>query len=119
MFRYNRGNKTKDVFNMAKHLDQEYKDYLCRLVVEEKRKVSELARELSMSPGSLYKWTRAYRKRQEAPPIQQQADTPRAVYKTPSDYEKELKEREKQIAKLEEQNAILKKAMHVFTKSQE
>lgn len=95
---------------MAKHLDPEYKDYLCRLVVEEKRKATEVARELNLSASSLQKWVRAYRgKPEKKTTFQQSPDSSKAAYKTPTDYEKDLKERDKEIAKLEEQNAILKK----------
>lgn len=105
---------------MAKHLDPEYKDYLCRLVVEENRKISELSRELNLSAGSMYKWVRAYRKKIENPTENIKVETADgAVYMTPSDYEKALKQRDKEIEKLVEQNEILKKAMHVFTKNPE
>lgn len=119
MFRYNRSNSTKDVFSMAKHLDPEYKEYLCRLVVDEGRKVSELARELDQAPGSLYKWTRAYRKQKEAGQPASQTEEPKVAYKTPKDLENEIKQLQKQLARKEEENDILKKAMHVFTKVQE
>lgn len=102
---------------VGKYLDPEYKDYLCRLIVDDKRKVSELARELNISASSLYKWSLAYRKSHSV--FKPQEPSPKAVYQTQSDLEKELKEQDKKIAKLVEQNAIVKKAMHVFTKSQE
>lgn len=104
---------------MAKHLDPEYKEYLCRLVVDEGRKVSELAREVDQSPTSLYKWARAYRKKKEAGQPAFPKEERKVVYKTPKDLENEIKQLQKQLARKEEENEILKKAMHVFTKVQE
>lgn len=102
---------------VGKYLNPEYKDYLCRLVVEDKRKVTELARELNISHSTLQKWVGMYKKNQSVFKPQPQNPSPKAGFKTVSDFEKEIRERDKQIAKLEEQNAILKKAMHVFTQS--
>lgn len=106
---------------MPKHYDSEYKKYVCRLVVEENRKMAELSRELDISYSTLEKWVRSYRNQEKWRQTSQKkrGTSTIPVYKTPSDYEKEIKQQEKEVARLQEENAILKKAMHVFTQNQE
>lgn len=105
---------------VGKYLASEYKDYLCRLVVDDNRKVSELARELELSSSSLYKWVGSYRKNHGVfKPQKQLEPEAKTEYKTVADFEKEIAERDKEIARLAEQNGILKKAVHVFTKNPE
>lgn len=106
---------------MPKLYDTEYKEYVCRMVVEEKRKMRDLSRELGLPHGTLRTWIREYKNRSGWYQKQEQRRLApeEPGYKTPSDYEKELKEREKEIARLAEENTISKKAMHVFTRSRE
>lgn len=106
---------------MPKTYDLEYKEYVCRMVVEEGRKISELTRELNVSRTTLDKWVKEYKEdngwveKHE----HQKKEQEKTVYKTPSDYEKELKQKNKENEQLSEENKILKKAMHVFTASRE
>jgi len=106
---------------MRKSYDLEYKEYVSRMVVEEDRSVSELSRELSISRSTLSDWVQDYKekvgwvekyekKKKDQEPI---------VYKTPTDYEKELKAEREKNEQLERENNILKKAMHVFTENHE
>ncbi|MBO0959047.1 transposase [Neobacillus sp. MM2021_6] len=96
---------------MGKHHDQEYKDYVSKLVVEEGRKASDLARELELSYKTLSGWVAAYKKKN-------QGDQSKENYITPSELEMLKKQHEKEIQQLREENEILKKAMHIFTKNQ-
>jgi len=106
---------------MKKTYNLEYKEYVCRMVVEEGRKISELSRELDISRSALTKWVQEYKKdsgwveKHE----QQKKTQEKTIYKTPTDYEKEIKELKKDKEQLSEENQILKKAMHVFTESRE
>lgn len=106
---------------MSKKFDLEYKEYVSRMVVEEGRKSSEIARELNISPSSLYRWVREYKKKigWVEKHIQLKKDREVVVYKTPTDYEKEIAEIKKKNEQLERENNILKKAMHVFTENHE
>ncbi|WP_277631498.1 transposase [Atopococcus tabaci] len=107
---------------MGKRYDVEYKEYVCRLVVEEKRKMSVVSRELDIPYDTLVRWVRIYKKNDQWRKIHRKNEPPvkeKPSYRTPSDYEKEPKQREKDIARLQEENDILKKAMHVFTKNRE
>ncbi|WP_141604653.1 transposase [Terrilactibacillus laevilacticus] len=97
---------------MGKHYDQEYKDYVSKLVVEEGRKIRAVAYELEIPYGTMSRWVANYRKKTHA------GEHPEK-YITPSEHEKALGQREKEIQKLKEENEILKKAMHIFTKGQE
>jgi len=109
---------------MPKYYDLEYREYVCRLVLEEDRVIAELARELNIAPGTISRWLKEFKmktgwvdKHQELK--EKQAHAMDQSYKTPTDYEKELKEQHKQLQQLKEENAFLKKAMHVFTQSRE
>lgn len=65
---------------MGKHYDKEYKDYVSKLVVEEGRKATDLARELELNYKTLSRWVAAYR-------MKTQGDQPKGNYITPSELE--------------------------------
>ncbi|SOC35617.1 transposase [Ureibacillus acetophenoni] len=96
---------------MAKHYDQEFKDYVSKLVVEEGRKASEVSYELELSPKTVSRWVKEYRAIKNGGKSEE-------AYITPSDLEKLKKQHEKELEQLKEENEILKKAMHIFTKNQ-
>lgn len=106
---------------MPKTYDLEYREYVSRMVVEEGRKMAELSRELNISKTTITRWVRDYKQKtgwvEKHEQMKKEQQT--AVYKTPTDYEKELKEQEKEIRRLSRENQILKKAMHVFTENHE
>ncbi|RST60184.1 transposase [Siminovitchia terrae] len=96
---------------MGKHHNQEYRDYVSKLVVEEGRVMREVAYELEIPYGTLHRWVSNYKQKTK------EKKSPEK-YITPSEHEKALKQRDKEIQKLMEENEILKKAMHIFTKNQ-
>jgi transposase len=96
---------------MGKHKDQEFKDYVCRLIVEDGRVATEVAYEFEISYGTVISWVSKYKKKL------QKDKHPELV--TPAELEKLKKQHEKEIQRLREENEILKKAMHIFTKNQE
>jgi transposase len=96
---------------MGKHFDQEYKDYVVKLVVQEGRKASDLSRELEISYKTLSRWVADHKKKA-------QGDQPKENYITPTELEMLKKQHEKELQQLREENDILKKAMHIFTKNQ-
>ncbi|WP_456273553.1 transposase [Bacillus sp. AK031] len=91
---------------MGKHYSSEYKEYVCKMVVEEGRKASEVAYELEIPYTTMTKWVQKYK----------QAKNSKHDYVTPSEFEKLKKQHEKEMKALQEENEILKKAMHIFTK---
>jgi transposase len=97
---------------MGKHFSQEYREYVSKLVVEEGRKASDVAYELEISYKTICRWVKNYRE-------ELNSNQSGEVYITPSELEKLKKQHEKEIQQLKEENAILKKAMHIFTKNQE
>lgn len=110
---------------MVRQYEAEYKEYVCRLVVEEGRTMAELGRELEIASTTIGGWVKAYKKktgwydRHQAIQSKVAQDQAAKTFKTPSDYEKDLTDQAKRIQRLEEENAILKKAMHVFTRARE
>jgi transposase len=109
--KYNINIYSKDVFIMGKHHDSEYKEYVSKLIVEEGRVAREVAYELELSYSTVGKWVSEYKKKIKN-------GTDKEKYITPGELEKLQKQHEKVLQQLREENEILKKAMHIFTKSQ-
>jgi transposase len=97
---------------MGKHFSQEYKEYVSKLVVVEGRKATEVAYELEIPYKTICRWVKNYKE-------ELNSNQSGEVYITPSELEKMKRQHEKEIQQLKEENAILKKAMHIFTKNQE
>ncbi|MEH7226536.1 transposase [Bacillus sp. JJ1566] len=94
---------------MGKHHSQEYKEYVSKLVVEEGRKATEVAYELEIPYKTLIIWVKAFREK---------LNSKKTDYVTPKELEELKKQHERELEQLREENEILKKAMHIFTKSQ-
>jgi transposase len=99
------------VYILGKHYDQEFKDYVSKLVVEEGRKASDVSFELELSPKTVSRWVKEYR-------TIKNGGKPNETYITPTELEKLKKQHEKELEQLREENENLKKAMHIFTKNQ-
>jgi len=95
------------VSRMVKRYDKEFKVYAVKLVVEDGRKATEVARELDLVPQTLHKWVARYKEEQEDSFVGSGNRSP----KDQVEYEKD-----KRIRDLEEEVAILKKAMGIFAK---
>jgi transposase len=86
---------------------RDFKVEAVRLVEEENRPVNEVAEQLGIHPGLLYKWRKAYITEQEAAfPGQGRAAGP----------EEELRRLRRENARLREEREILKKAVTFFAK---
>lgn len=96
---------------MGKHQTPEFKLYICRLVVEEGRKMTDLSYETGVALGTIRKWVAKHRQASNE-------ERKEAGIVTPGDIEKKLRQAEKEVEELKQENEILKKAMHVFAKSQ-
>ncbi|MEH7385185.1 transposase [Bacillus sp. JJ1521] len=94
---------------MGKHHTQEYKEYVSKLIVEEGRKATDVAYELEIPYKTLIIWVKTYREK---------LNSKKTDYITPKELEELKKQHEREIEQLREENEILKKAMHIFTKSQ-
>lgn len=94
---------------MTKRYDKEFKLYAVKMIVEDGRKVAEVARELDLVPQTLHKWVGKYKEEQEDSFV----GSGNLSSSNKAEYEKD-----KQIRDLEEEVAIFKKAMDIFAKSQ-
>lgn len=85
----------------------ELKEQAVKEVVDGKKSVSQVARELGINPKTLGPWVTQYRKKLAGEPI-------------PSDLpeDERIKEYERRIRELEQENAFLKKAAAYFAKEQ-
>lgn len=94
---------------MKKHrnYDSEYKRQTVEYILEERKSVAQVARELDISPNTLHGWVKQYKKTK--------GEDLQMVGTEPLD-ERDIRELQKQIRDLQEENAILKKAMHIFAK---
>ncbi|KGX85637.1 hypothetical protein N783_14175 [Pontibacillus marinus BH030004 = DSM 16465] len=92
---------------MGRTYDNEFKQYVARLVVDEGKPATEVAREMDVPYKTMNRWTREYRKEKEA-------KAEELNYVTPSEYRKREKELLDRIQELEEENEIVKKAAHIF-----
>ena len=86
---------------------RELKEQAVREVVDGKKPVSQVARELNINPKTLGPWVTKYRKELAGEPIP--ADMPE---------DERIKEYERRIRDLEQENAFLKKAAAYFAKEQ-
>jgi transposase len=93
---------------VGKHFDNEYKMQIAQLVVEEGKKATQLARDLDIPIGTIRNWIQVYKSKKNEGFVGSGNLSPDV---------KAVKDLEKQIKDLQEENAILKKAMHIFTKS--
>lgn len=94
---------------LTKRYDKEFKLYAVKLVLEDGRKVAEVARELDLVHQTLHRWIAKYKEDQEDSFVGSGNLSPNAK----AEYEKD-----KKIRDLEEEVAILKKAMGIFAKNQ-
>ncbi|RSL34707.1 transposase [Salibacterium salarium] len=79
----------EDVEALRNQYNQEYKDYVAKLVVDEGRKGSELVYELEISYSTMRKGVANYKETKDKKPGEQ--------YLTPNELEKERKEHEKEV----------------------
>jgi transposase len=96
---------------MGKHHDLEFKEYVAKLIVEERRVAREVAYEFEISYSTVGNWVTEYKKKMNT-------GVDKEKYLTPGELEKLQKQHEKEMQQLREENEILKKAMHIFTKNQ-
>mgnify|MGYP001100934444 CR=1 FL=1 len=94
---------------MKRRFDKDFKIETVKLVLENKRPVAAVAREVGIHENTLRKWINLFRDHQENA-------FPGSGNLTPEEAEKRSLLR--RIADLEEENAILKKATAIFAKHQ-
>jgi len=95
---------------MNSRIDDALKQHLIKLVVEEGRKQIDVSREMDVPVSSLRRWISDHKKKLQS---EQNGED----YLTPTEQLKQKRELENEIQQLKEENEILKKAMHIFSKS--
>lgn len=104
----------------TKPYDLEYREYVCRLVLEDGKVVAKLSRELNIAQASIFRWLKIYKEKIGWYDANgKRPKTYESPYKTESELKNENSELKKMLEQTMEENAILKKAMHVFTKAPE
>lgn len=90
-----------------RHYDPDFKRQTVEYLLEQRKPVAQVARELEISPNTLHGWVKQYKEKS--------GQTVEGGGTTAID-NRDLRELQKKIRDLEEENAILKKAMHIFAK---
>lgn len=76
---------------MGKYRDQEYKEYVAKLIVEKGRVAKEIAYELELPYQSVSKWVSAFKRKKNG------SIDEKEKYITPTELEKLKKQHEKQL----------------------
>lgn len=94
--------------NTRRKFTKEYKLQVVRLVKDEQRKPIELAKDLGLEMGMIYRWIRDY----EQNPNSFTPEPGKTAEK------EELRRLKKKLSDAYEENKILKKALAIFSKQQ-
>ncbi|MCU6713267.1 transposase [Paenibacillus sp. J5C_2022] len=89
------------------HYSEEFKEQAVRYIQEQTKSVTQIAQELNVPEGTIRQWQMRYRKFENEPLVDRE---------TLRQKDRQLKEQALTIEDLQEEIAILKKAMHIFSK---
>jgi transposase len=103
-------NKTSErAVSIMKHYDKQFKEEAIQLVLNQKRPVAAVARELGVHHTTLHKWINLFKEyKEDAFPGSGNL----------RNEDEEIRRLKKKIADLQEENAILKKATAIFARHQ-
>ncbi|MEK5357941.1 transposase [Paenibacillus sp. FSL L8-0709] len=87
--------------------NEEFKEQTVKYIQEQTKTVAELALELDVPAKTLHQWLGKYRKFNSEPIVNMERVR---------ELERLLQEKEQRIADVEEELAIVKKAVHIFSK---
>lgn len=87
-----------------KRYDEEFKENVVKMVLEQGMKISEVSRAIGVHQNTVGIWVRKHQEESDSSEL--------------SNEEKELKALKKELAELKEENEILKKAAAFFAKNQ-
>jgi|SRR4029078_1075905 transposase len=87
--------------------NEEFKQQTVKFIQEQTKSVEDIAQELNIPSGTLHGWLAKYR---------QFESEPLASAEKIRQLEQLLKEKDRRIADVEEELAIVKKAVHIFSK---
>ncbi|MBB5172670.1 transposase [Texcoconibacillus texcoconensis] len=87
--------------------NEEFKKQTVRYVQEQKKTVSDMAEELKVPTSTLYEWIAKYREFDNEPIVYDERI---------QQLEQQLKKKERELKDREEELAIVKKAVHIFSR---
>ncbi|GAB2715389.1 transposase [Paenibacillus thermoaerophilus] len=96
------------------HYNEEFKQRTVKYIQEQTKTVGEISLELNIPAGTLHKWLAKYRQFENEPLAG--AQRVRELETLLREQERELKAKDRRLADLEEELAIVKKAVHIFSK---
>lgn len=94
--------------------NEEFKRQTVKFIQEQTKTVADIAEELNIPAGTLHQWVAKYRQFENEPLAS--PDRVRELEQLLKEKESELVERDRKIADIEEELAIVKKAVHIFSK---
>lgn len=94
--------------------NEEFKRQTVKFVQEQKKTVTDIAAELSIPLSTLHQWICQYREFNNEPVANE--DRIRKLEQELREKERELKEKDRKIAETQEELAIVKKAVHIFSR---
>jgi len=89
------------------HYNEEFKQRTVKYIQEQTKSIEDIAQELNIPAGTIRQWLTKYR---------QFEGEPLASAERVRELERLLKEKDRRIADMEEELAIVKKAVHIFSK---
>jgi transposase len=92
---------------IRQHYTNEFKEKTVQYIQEQTKSVVQIAEELNIPVGTLNQWLAKHRKFENEPLLDRE---------TMREKERLLREKDVLIADLQEELAILKKAVHIFSK---
>lgn len=92
---------------IRQHYSDEFKEKTVKYVQEQTKSVPQIAEELNIPAGTLSQWMAKYRKFENEPLVDRDAIRQK---------DNQIQEQASEIEDLKEEVAILKKAMHIFSK---
>jgi transposase len=89
------------------HYSEDFKEKTVKYLQEQSKTLPQLAEELNIPEGTLRQWQAKYRKFENEPLVDREVLRKK---------EQQIQEQARTIEDLQEEIAILKKAMHIFSK---
>jgi transposase len=99
---------------VRQHFNEEFKQQTVKFIQEQTKSVADIAQELNIPVGTVHQWIAKYRQFEN-----ESLASPEKVRELSQlliEKEREIKEKDRRIADVEEELAIVKKAVHIFSK---
>lgn len=97
-----------------KRYNEEFKKQTVKYLQEQAKSVEDIALELDIPAKTLHSWKAKYRELKNEPIAS--SERIRELERLVKEQERELRARDQKIADVEEELAIVKKAVHIFSK---